>query len=73
MQSDMIPCMTRLTIAVPDDLAEKIKAAAGGNVSAWLANLAQRELVAASVDNEARWYAEHPSYAEDAEAERYAA
>lgn len=65
--------MTRLTIAVPDDLAEKIKAAAGGNVSAWLTDLARKELLTASVRSEARWYAEHPSYAEDAEAERHAA
>lgn len=73
MSIGMIGVMTRLTIAVPDDLAERIKAAAGGNVSAWLANLAERELLAASVTNEARWYADHPTYVEDAEAERYAA
>jgi hypothetical protein len=73
MNGCRIGLMTRLTIAVPDALAEQIKAAAGGNVSAWLTHLAERELVAASADNEARWYANHPNYAEDAETERHAA
>jgi hypothetical protein len=34
-----------MTIAVPDDLAEKIKNAAGGNVSAWLTDLARDALL----------------------------
>lgn len=37
--------MTRMTIAVPDHLAEHIRAAADGNVSAWFTKLAQRELL----------------------------
>jgi hypothetical protein len=37
--------MTRLTIAVPDELAARIRAAAGGNVSAWLAEVARRSLL----------------------------
>jgi post-segregation antitoxin (ccd killing protein) len=37
--------MTRLTIAVPDELAERIRAAAGGNVSAWLADVARDALL----------------------------
>ena len=41
----MIPSMTRLTIAVPDQLAEQIKATAGGNVSAWLTKVAKEALL----------------------------
>jgi hypothetical protein len=37
--------MRRLTIAVPDDLADKIRAAAGGNLSAWFTELARRQLL----------------------------
>jgi hypothetical protein len=37
--------MTRLTIAVPDELADQIRAAAGGNVSAWLVEVARRSLL----------------------------
>ena len=37
--------MTRLTIVVPDDLAERIRAAAGGNVSAWLVEVARDALL----------------------------
>jgi hypothetical protein len=45
MNARMLPGMRRLTIAVPDDLADKIRAAAGGNVSAWLTELARRQLL----------------------------
>ena len=41
----MLAVMARLTIAVPDDLAAQIRAAAGGNVSAWLTELARRQLL----------------------------
>jgi hypothetical protein len=37
--------MTRLTIAVPDELAARIRAAAGGNVSAWLVDVARDALL----------------------------
>jgi hypothetical protein len=37
--------MTRLTIVVPDDLAERIRAAAGGNVSAWIVEIARDALL----------------------------
>jgi hypothetical protein len=37
--------MRRLTIAVPDELADKIRAAAGGNVAAWFIELARRQLL----------------------------
>jgi hypothetical protein len=41
--------MTRLTIAMDDQLAEAVKAAAGDNVSAWMARLARREIVRQAV------------------------
>ena len=37
--------MTRLTIAVPDELVERIRAAAGGNVSAWFVEVARDALL----------------------------
>lgn len=37
--------MTRLTIAVPDELAAQIRSAADGNVSGWLAEVARRALL----------------------------
>ena len=37
--------MTRLTIVVPDELAERIRAVAGGNVSAWLVEVARDALL----------------------------
>jgi len=43
--SRMVKIMTRLTIAVPDELAAQIRAAAGGNVSAWLVEVARRALL----------------------------
>jgi hypothetical protein len=43
--ASMIPSMARMTITVPDEVAEHIRAAAGGNVSAWFTRLAQRELL----------------------------
>jgi hypothetical protein len=45
MNAGKIGCMTRLTIAVPDELAERIRAAAGGNVSAWFTEVARDALL----------------------------
>jgi hypothetical protein len=65
--------MTRLTISVPDALAKRITAAAGGNVSGWMTKAARNALLAETSNAEAAWYASHPSYTDDAEAERHAA
>jgi post-segregation antitoxin (ccd killing protein) len=50
--------MARVTIVVPDELAERIRAAAGGNVSAWLVEVARdallRQEAAAIAEFEAR-------------------
>ncbi|MDG4792092.1 hypothetical protein O7626_40460 [Micromonospora sp. WMMD1102] len=37
--------MTRMTIALPDDLADRIKAAGGDNVSAWMQRAARDALL----------------------------
>jgi hypothetical protein len=37
--------MTRFTIVVPDELAERIRAAAGPHVSAWLVEVARDALL----------------------------
>nr|MDT0660877.1 hypothetical protein [Micromonospora sp. DSM 115978] len=37
--------MTRLTIALPDDLASRIKQAGGDNVSAWIQRAARDALL----------------------------
>ncbi|GIJ51970.1 hypothetical protein Val02_88560 [Virgisporangium aliadipatigenens] len=58
MKAGMIRVMTRLTIAVPDELADKIKAAAGGNVSAWIADLARDALLRQEAAAVARFEAE---------------
>lgn len=58
MRLGMIDRMTRLTLAVPDELAAQIRAAADGNVSGWLADVARKELLreeaVAVADYEAR-------------------
>jgi hypothetical protein len=45
MNDVMFAGMIRLTIAVPDHLAEQIKATAGGNVSAWMTRVATDALL----------------------------
>lgn len=65
--------MTRLTIAVPDDLARMIKAAAGGNVSAWLADLARDALLRQEAAAVAAYEARHAAADDDWNEERWAA
>jgi hypothetical protein len=48
----MLSVMTRLTIAMDDRLADAVRAAAGDNVSSWMAGLARREVVRLAVDAE---------------------
>lgn len=67
----MIGGMTRLTISLPDDLAAKIKAAAGENVSAWVANLARDAFLREEAAAVARFEAQHGD--DDWERERFAA
>lgn len=49
----MLTSVTRLTIAMDEQLAAAVKAAAGDNVSAWLSRLARHEIVRQAVAAEA--------------------
>jgi post-segregation antitoxin (ccd killing protein) len=66
--------MTRLTIAVPDELAERIRAAAGGNVSAWLAEVARDALLRTEAAAIADFEAQEAARSDDGwDDERFAA
>jgi hypothetical protein len=54
-------------------LATAAKRETSGNVSAMVDKIVRAHALAESVRREAAWYAAHPGYAEDAEAERYEA
>ena len=54
-------------------LTSAAKRETNGNVSALVDKIVRAHALADSVRREARWYAARPGYAEDAEAERYAA
>ncbi|MBL1075290.1 hypothetical protein JK358_12885 [Nocardia sp. 2] len=41
--------MAKLTVRLPDDLTEAIKAEADGNVSAWVAKVCEEALIRAAV------------------------
>ncbi|MFE4459257.1 hypothetical protein ACFROC_18035 [Nocardia tengchongensis] len=69
--------MARLTITVPDRLADQARDAAGGNVSGWITGAIRSRLLAEDARALAAWQAAHPeataaAYAE-AEAEYEAA
>jgi hypothetical protein len=59
--------MTRMTIAVPDDLAAKIRSAAAGNVSAWLTELARDALLRQEAAAVAAYEASHADQEWDAQ------
>jgi hypothetical protein len=67
----------RLSLSVEPDTAAYLTGRAAaetkGNVSALVDRLVRQAQLAEAVRTEAAWYAGHPDYAEDAEAERYAA
>jgi hypothetical protein len=67
----MLAGMTRVTIALPDDLAEQVKAKAGGNVSAWFAKLAREDLLRDEYAAIAEFERDHQD--PDWDAERFAA
>jgi hypothetical protein len=54
-------------------LVQRAARETNGNVSALVDRLAQQAQLTEAVSAEARWYAENPGYADDAESERYAA
>ena len=65
--------MTRLTIAVPDELAERIRAAAAGNVSAWFVDVARDALLRAEAAAIAEFEAREAVRDDGWDEERFAA
>lgn len=66
----------RMTLSVDEQVAAYLRRAAavtGGNVSAYVEQHFRATALAESVAAHADWYAAHPGYAADAEAERHAA
>jgi predicted transcriptional regulator len=59
--------MTRLTISVPDQLAEQISQAADGNVSAWMAEAAREKVLREECAALATWEATNRDSDWDAE------
>jgi hypothetical protein len=66
----MLAGMARLTIAVPDDLAEQIRAAAGADISGWLADAARRQLLRDEAAAAVAYDRQHHDPAWEAERER---
>jgi hypothetical protein len=58
----MLRRMTRITVTMDDRLAEAVRAAAGANVSGWLAKVARAELLRQAVAAEVTCDQEHPEY-----------
>jgi hypothetical protein len=64
--------MTKLTIRMPDNIADAAKDAAGDNVSGWITRLVRDELLRQECEALAAWDRDHRDPAWDAqdEAER---
>jgi hypothetical protein len=71
MRPGMLVPMTRLTITVPDALAEQVRAAAGENVSAWVAQAVRDRVLREECAALAEW--EQANRDEDWDNERWAA
>jgi hypothetical protein len=66
----------RLTVSLDAGVAARVRqcgARSRGGASGYLERLVREDELREGVDAMARWYTQHPSYAEDAEAERLAA
>ncbi|MGI5186506.1 hypothetical protein ACQEVZ_60770 [Dactylosporangium sp. CA-152071] len=67
----------RLSLSVDQETAayldRRAQTETSGNVSALVERLVRQARLADALQAEAAWYADRPDYAEDAEAERYAA
>ena len=66
----------RITISLDAGVAARVRqcgATSRGGVSGYLERLVRQDELREGVDAMARWYARHPGYADDAEAERAAA
>jgi hypothetical protein len=65
----------RITISLDAGVAARVRqcgATSRGGVSGYLERLIRQDELREGVDAMARWYARHPGYADDAEAERAA-
>lgn len=66
----------RLTVSLDAGVAARVRqcgARSRGGASGYLEQLVREDQMREGVQAMARWYAQHPGYAEDAEAERTAA
>jgi len=63
----MLQRMTRLTVSVPDGLAEQIRLAAGDNISAWMAEAARDKMLTEECLALAKWERDNRDEAWDAE------
>lgn len=70
MRLGMFAGMTRLTITVPDDLADQIRRAAGDNMSAWAAKSLREALLRQEAQAVAVYEREHGDDAWEAERAR---
>lgn len=66
----------RITVSLDSAVADRVRrcgAMSRGGASGYLERLVREDELREGVDALARWYARHPGYAEDSEAERLAA
>jgi hypothetical protein len=66
----------RITVSLDAGVVARVRqcsARSRGGASGYLERLVREDELREGVDAMARWYAQHPGYAEDAEAERVAA
>jgi hypothetical protein len=66
----------RITISLDAEVAARVRrcgATSHGGVSGYLERLVRQDELREGADAMARWYDQHPSYAEDAKAERFTA
>ncbi|MGH3927467.1 MAG: hypothetical protein ACRDTT_32155 [Pseudonocardiaceae bacterium] len=60
--TNMLRRMARITVTMDDRLAAAVRAAAGDNVSGWLAKLVRAELLRRAVAAEIACDEQHPDY-----------
>lgn len=66
----------RITVSLDSGVAARVRqcgATSRGGASGYLERLVRQDETREAVDAMARWYAQHPEYLEDTEAERIAA
>jgi len=68
----LISMTRRVTLSLPEDAAAWLENQAAGNASAYVTTVLRRDALQRSATAHAAWYRQHPTFAEDAEAERLA-